>query len=50
MIVVAHAGHWLLQVLYAFPVLLIVGFIVVDRIKRRGEPDEEPDDAAPPRK
>jgi hypothetical protein len=45
----AHAGHWALQVLYAFPVLLVVGFIVFDRIKRRGEADEQPEQTEPPR-
>ena len=40
MTVPAHAGHWALQLVYALPVLLVIGFIVVDRIRRRGEEDE----------
>ena len=31
----AHVGHWLLDILYAAPLLLVVGFIVRDRIKER---------------
>ena len=31
----AHAGHWLLDILYAAPLLLVVGFIVRDRVKER---------------
>jgi hypothetical protein len=31
----AHAGHWLVDILYAAPLLLVVGFIVRDRIKER---------------
>ena len=31
----AHAGHWLVDILYAAPLRLVVGFIVRDRIKER---------------
>ncbi len=46
---VAHAGHWLLWVLYAVPVLIVVGSIVLSIIRQRregadpeGEPTPEP--------
>ena len=39
--VVAHAGHWLLNVLYAAPLLFVVGIIVRDRLRdRRREPED----------
>jgi hypothetical protein len=41
---IAHAGHWLVYVLYAVPVLIVLGSIVVTvvRDRRRGTIDEEP--------
>jgi hypothetical protein len=44
---VAHAGHWLVYVLYAVPVLIVLASILVTvvRDRRRGPADDEP---APP--
>ena len=42
----AHAGHWLVNLLYVFPLIVVVGAIVRDRIKHRGEetePELDPD-------
>jgi cytochrome c-type biogenesis protein CcmH/NrfF len=41
---VAHAGHWLVYILYAVPVLIVLASIVVTvvRDRRRGKVDEEP--------
>ena len=43
MIVLAHAGHWLAQLAYLAPLILLVGLLVVgrlrDRRERRGGPD-----------
>jgi cytochrome c-type biogenesis protein CcmH/NrfF len=41
---VAHAGHWLVYILYAVPVLIVLASIVVTviRDRRRGDVDEEP--------
>jgi hypothetical protein len=39
----AHAGHWLVQVVYFVPVLGFIVWLVVTQIKdrRRGDDDEE---------
>jgi hypothetical protein len=39
---VAHAGHWLVYILYAVPVLIVLASIVVSvvRDRRSGEIDE----------
>lgn len=37
MIVVAHAGHWLPQLLYLAPVVVLVGAILVGRMRERRE-------------
>ena len=49
MFVVAHAGHWLIWVLYAVPVLIVIGSIGLSIIRQRregadaeGEPTPEP--------
>jgi hypothetical protein len=46
--VLAHAGHWLVQVLYGAPVLLLLVFIVVGQIKerkaRKAEAEQQPPD------
>ncbi len=39
--VVAHAGHWAIQLLYAVPVLFVVGAIVMSKIQERREEREE---------
>ena len=39
----AHAGHWLLNLIYALPLIMVVGLIVRDRIRQRklakGDPE-----------
>ena len=40
-LVFAHAGHWLVQLLYAVPVLFVVGAIVWSKIQERREEAEE---------
>jgi cytochrome c-type biogenesis protein CcmH/NrfF len=37
----AHAGHWAVQLLYAVPVLFVVGAIVWSKIQERREEAEE---------
>ena len=45
MLIVAHTGHWLIWVLYAVPVLIVVGSIVISIVRqRREEPGEEGSD------
>jgi hypothetical protein len=44
-IVIAHAGHWLPQLLYLAPVVVLVGAILVGRIRERRDArrhDERP--------
>jgi hypothetical protein len=36
-IVLAHAGHWLPQLLYLAPVLVLVGAILISRMRERRE-------------
>jgi hypothetical protein len=38
-LLVAHAGHWLLWVLYAVPVLIVLGSIVAGLVRGRHAPD-----------
>jgi cytochrome c-type biogenesis protein CcmH/NrfF len=40
---VAHAGHWLVYILYAVPVLIVLASIVVTvvRDRRRGDVEKE---------
>ena len=44
--VVAHAGHWLAQLLYVLPVVVVVGWIsiraIIDRRRARAERRHEP--------
>ena len=45
-LVLAHAAHWLIWVLYAVPVLIVVGSIVLSIVRQRredaeGEPSAE---------
>ncbi len=35
--VLAHAGHWLVNILYALPVLVVAGSIIVSVIRQRRE-------------
>lgn len=39
MTVYAHASHWLINVLYAVPILAVVFLLVRDRLRHRGEPE-----------
>jgi cytochrome c-type biogenesis protein CcmH/NrfF len=41
---IAHAGHWLVYILYVVPVLIVLASIIVTvvRDRRRGGIDEEP--------
>jgi hypothetical protein len=47
-IVFAHAGHWLPQLLYLAPVVVLVGAILVGRLRERREARDgvERDDGA----
>jgi hypothetical protein len=39
----AHAGHWLVDLLYAAPLLIMVGVLVVARMRERaGRKDGDP--------
>ena len=40
--VVAHAGHWLVNLIYLFPVLVVGSFLGIQVIKdrRRGDHDD----------
>ena len=40
MILYAHAGHVLLDLLYAAPLLIMVGLLVVGKMRERRERDE----------
>ena len=35
--IVAHAGHWAVQLLYVLPVLLVAGAIVWSKVQERRE-------------
>jgi hypothetical protein len=35
MTVVAHAGHWLAQLLYAVPLVVLLAVIVVTKVRER---------------
>ena len=39
MTLVAHASNWLIWVLYAVPVLIVIGSIVVSVVRQRREGD-----------
>jgi hypothetical protein len=42
MVVLAHAGHWLVSLAYLAPLVFLVGVIVVGKIRdRRGGSDDE---------
>ena len=48
MLVVAHAGHWLVQLLYAVPVLFVAGAIVWSKIQEKREEAAEAEEAQNP--
>ena len=33
--VIAHGGHWLLNVLYMVPVIIVVGFVSIQALRDR---------------
>ena len=41
MLVVAHAGHWLVQLVYLVPLAVLVGVIVAGRVRDRREAARE---------
>ena len=43
MIVLAHAGHWLAQLAYLAPLLLLIGLLVAGRLRERRERRADPD-------
>jgi hypothetical protein len=40
-IVLAHVGHWAIQLLYAVPVFFVIGAIVWSKIQERREQQAE---------
>jgi len=44
MIVFAHAGHWLVQLIYLVPLVVLVGVIVAGRRRDRRADRERSDD------
>lgn len=38
MIVVAHAGHWAVQLLYAAPLVIMVVLLLIGRIRQQHKP------------
>ena len=40
-LVFAHAGHWLVQVIYLVPLAVLIGVIVAGRIRDRREAARE---------
>jgi cytochrome c-type biogenesis protein CcmH/NrfF len=43
MTLLAHAGHWIAQLLYLAPVVAMVAAIVWSRLRARGRSHEEPE-------
>ena len=41
MIVLAHSGHWAVQLIYLFPLAVLVGVILVGRARDRRERAQE---------
>ena len=41
MLVLAHAGHWLVQLIYVVPLLVLVGVILAGRVRDRREAAHE---------
>ena len=42
MALVAHAGHWIIWILYAVPVLIVLGSIVLSVVRQRREREAKP--------
>jgi hypothetical protein len=43
----AHAGHWAVYVLYAVPVLIVLGSILLTAVRSRGEEEDDADASGP---
>jgi hypothetical protein len=43
-IVFAHAGHWLVSLAYVAPLVILVGVIVVGKIRDRRSESTDPND------
>ena len=41
MLVVAHAGHWLVQLIYLVPLVVLIGVIIAGRRRDRREAAHE---------
>jgi hypothetical protein len=52
MLPIAHAGHWIADLLYVFPLVIALGFLAVQSIRDRradqGEGPKAPADDPPP--
>ena len=48
MLVFAHPSHWLASIMYAMPVVVLVGFLAVARIKDRKQRRNQPEAPQPP--
>lgn len=48
MLLLAHAGHWAIWVLYAAPVVIVLASIVISLVRDRGDDprSEDPDPQA----
>ena len=46
MILLAHAGHWLVNLVYLMPVIVVVGAAVVVAIRERRSPERARDEPA----
>ena len=42
MALVAHAGHWIIWILYAVPVLIVLGSIVLSVVRQRRGREAKP--------
>jgi hypothetical protein len=42
MVLLAHAGHWLIWILYAVPVLIVLVSVVASVVRQRREQGGEP--------
>jgi hypothetical protein len=47
---IAHAGHWIADLLYVLPLAIALGFLALQSIrdKREDEAEAEPADSPPP--
>ena len=47
MLVLAHAGHWLVQAVYFLPVVAFLVWLGISQLKARREGDGEPGSGTP---